>query len=148
MTAVSDARRVGPERASAVLRLGRSRAEESRLGRVFAAAIGVQAQEAAEDSLCEARAAVAAREEWLHWLDEGASLAPWADGEWATDRPADRRLAPRDVRHEITRESRHDDDPAARDALASDRDRTSAARNSAVPFRDRQHAALGHTGRR
>jgi diguanylate cyclase (GGDEF)-like protein len=97
----------------------------------------VQAQEAAEVSLCEARACVAAREEWLHWIDGGVSLAPWADGEWATEQPAGRRLPQPDISREIPRESRHEDDPAARDALASDRDRTSADRDRAAAARDR-----------
>jgi diguanylate cyclase (GGDEF)-like protein len=137
MTAVRDARHERPERASAVLQLARGREEEGRLGRVFAAAVGVQAQEAAEVSLCEARACVAAREEWLHWIDEGESIAPWADGEWATEHAAGQRLQQRDTGHEILRGSRHDDDPAARDASASDRDRTSAERDRAASVRDR-----------
>jgi diguanylate cyclase (GGDEF)-like protein len=126
MTAVCDAHHESSKRASAVLRLARGRATESRLGRVLAAAVGEQAQEAAEVSLCAARADVAAREQWLHWLDEGVSLAPWADGEWATEQPAGQRLPEREV----------SDDPAARDASASDRDRTSAERDLAAAVRD------------
>jgi hypothetical protein len=33
--------------------------------------------------LSEARAYVASREQWLHWIEEGESLAPWADGVWS-----------------------------------------------------------------
>jgi diguanylate cyclase (GGDEF)-like protein len=106
------------------------------LGRLFEAAVGVQAQEAAEVPLCEARARVAAREEWLHWINEGVSLAPWADGEWATAQPA-RSVSQRDISGEIARESRHADGPADRDAAASDRDRTSAGRDRAAAVRDR-----------
>lgn len=142
MTAVRGASHEGSVRAGAVLQLARGRAEEIRLGRVFEAAVGVQAQEAAEVSLCEARACVAAREEWLHWIDKGVSLAPWADGEWATERPAGQRLPRRDISREITPESGHDDDPAAPDVLASDRDRTSAERDRAAAARD--HIAQVH----
>jgi diguanylate cyclase (GGDEF)-like protein len=126
MTAVRDARHDGSGHASAVLRLARARTEESRLGDVFAAAVGVTARGIAEASLCEAHAYVGAREQWLHWIDAGTSFAPWADGEWAPS-----------IGREITRESRHDPDPAARDAMARDRDRTSAERDSAATARDR-----------
>jgi diguanylate cyclase (GGDEF)-like protein len=81
---------------------------------------------------------VASREEWLHWIDEGASLAPWADGEWgAADRGgASTALNPvRAISHEIAREL--GDDSAARDAMARDRDRTSAERDRAAAVRDR-----------
>jgi diguanylate cyclase (GGDEF)-like protein len=130
LTAVRDVRRHGPRHASAVVRLARARAEESRLGDVFAGAVGAGAQEVAEDALCEAHAYVASREEWLHWIDEGASLAPWADGEWAPADPA------RGISRAVTRESGLGDDPAARDAMARVRDRTSAERDRAAAVRD------------
>jgi hypothetical protein len=67
---------------SAVVRLAGARDEERRLGTVRADAIGTGAQERAEERLSAGHADVAAREQWLHWIDEGESLAPWADGEW------------------------------------------------------------------
>jgi diguanylate cyclase (GGDEF)-like protein len=88
---------------------------------------------------------VAAREEWLHWIDEGVSLAPWADGEWATGHPPRQSLPQRDISRELSRELRHDDDPTARDASADERDRTSADRDRAAAGRDR--VAQAHDGR-
>ncbi|HEX2104519.1 MAG TPA: ATP-binding protein, partial [Solirubrobacteraceae bacterium] len=40
-------------------------------------------QACAEERLSAGRAGVAAREQWLHWIDEAESREPWADGEWA-----------------------------------------------------------------
>ena len=68
---------------SAVSRLAGARDEETRLDTLSAAAVGTQAQERAQERLSASHADVAAREQWLHWVDEGESLAPWADGEWA-----------------------------------------------------------------
>jgi hypothetical protein len=34
------------------------------------------------ERLSRGRADVAAREAWLHWIEEAESLAPLADGEW------------------------------------------------------------------
>jgi hypothetical protein len=33
--------------------------------------------------------AAAARAEWLHWIDEGQSLAPWQDGVWTPRTPVE-----------------------------------------------------------
>jgi hypothetical protein len=85
MTAEQMARRTRPEHASAVRRLAGARDEQSRLGILFAAAVGTGAEPLALERLSAGRAYVAARKEWLHWIDEGESLAPWADGEWAPE---------------------------------------------------------------
>lgn len=67
MTVPPTVRRRGPEHTSAVRRLAAARDEQHRL------------------DTSVSRAEVAAREQWLHWIDEGESLEPWADGEWAPD---------------------------------------------------------------
>jgi hypothetical protein len=71
-----------PARESAIRRLATARAEASRLGDVHDAAEGGQPEALAQHRLSEARANVASREQWLHWVEEGESLAPRADGEW------------------------------------------------------------------
>lgn len=116
-----------PEHASAARRLTGARDEQSRKAAVLAAAIGADAQETAQDSLGEANAAVASRQQWLHWVDEGESLAPWADGEWAATGfgPAD--VAP----------SGRGRNPSVRDEAAGDRDRRSAERDRVAAVRDR-----------
>jgi hypothetical protein len=68
-------RKSGPEHTSAV--------------RLLAVARGAQSRMDALERLSAGRADVAAREGWLHWVDEGESLAPWADGEWAPNRHGD-----------------------------------------------------------
>jgi len=87
MTAEQMARRTGPEHASAVRRLDGAREEQSRLATLFKAAVGTAAEPLARERLSAGRAYVAARQEWLHWIDEGESLAPWADGVWAPEAP-------------------------------------------------------------
>jgi hypothetical protein len=72
----------GPAYASAVRRLASAREEEARLGDLFARAAGTRTGPVAEYRLSESRANVASREQWLHWIEERESLAPWADGEW------------------------------------------------------------------
>jgi hypothetical protein len=72
----------GPAHASAVRRLAIARAEEARLGDLFARAAGTRTAPVAQYRLSEGRANVASREQWLHWIEERESLAPWADGEW------------------------------------------------------------------
>ena len=132
MTVVHTDRREGPEHASAVLRLAEAQDEERRLDGQLAAAVGSEAQGVADAALGEARADVASRREWLHWIDEGASLAPWADGEWASEGPA-----PRLPGHEESSAPRHNEHPAVRDALARGRDHDSAERDRAATVRDR-----------
>src|SRR3954465_575150 len=81
-------RKHGAEHTSAVRRLPAARDEQSRLDALSAAA------PLALERLSAGRADVAAREQWLHWVDEGESLEPWADGEWAPRDPAHERGAP------------------------------------------------------
>ena len=81
------ARSSGPEHASAARRLAGARDRESRLVDLVAATAGTLAAPRAESRLSAAHADVAARRQWLHWIDEGESLAPWADGEWAPQAP-------------------------------------------------------------
>jgi hypothetical protein len=69
--------------ASAVARLGIARDEEGRLAELLTAAVDDRARRVAEVRLSAAHADVAAREEWLSWVDLGESLEPWADGDWA-----------------------------------------------------------------
>ncbi len=88
MTAEQMARRTGKGHASAVRRLAGARDEQGRLAILLKAAVGTAAEPLAQERLSAGRAYVAARQEWLHWIDEGESLAPWADGEWAPEAPA------------------------------------------------------------
>ena len=87
MTDPFTARRPAPERTSAVRRLAAAREDQRRLDALPAPDAPTHAA---------GRADVAAREQWLHWIDEGGSLEPWADGEWA----------PVDDAHERASESR------------------------------------------
>jgi hypothetical protein len=82
MTVSSAVRNEAPEHASAVRRLARAREEEARLCDLSVAAAGTRTGPLAEHRLSEGRAYVASREQWLHWIEERESLAPWADGEW------------------------------------------------------------------
>jgi hypothetical protein len=82
MTGRHAVRNEGPEHASAARRLANARNEEVRLGGLSAAAAGTRTGPLAQRRLSEARAYVASRAQWLHWIEEGESLAPWADGEW------------------------------------------------------------------
>jgi hypothetical protein len=72
-----------PEHASAARRLTLAQDEEARLAVGLACSLGTRAEPLARDRLSAAHADVTARQEWLHWVDEGESLAPWADGDWA-----------------------------------------------------------------
>jgi hypothetical protein len=83
MTVRHAVRNEGQEHASAVRRLTSARHEEARLGGLFATAAGTGAGPLAQQRLSEGRARVASREQWLHWIEEGESLAPWEDGEWS-----------------------------------------------------------------
>jgi hypothetical protein len=82
MTVRYAVRNEGPEHASAVRRLASARDEEARLGGLLATAAGTRTGPLAQHRLSEGRALVASREQWLHWIEAGESLAPWADGEW------------------------------------------------------------------
>ena len=83
MTVGCMARSSGPEHASAARRLSGARDERNRLRSLSVAAAGTRAEPLAQHRLSAARAEVASRAEWLHWIDEGQSRAPWEDGVWA-----------------------------------------------------------------
>jgi diguanylate cyclase (GGDEF)-like protein len=70
-------------RSSAVRRLAGARDEHARLVAVCQRVAGRRSEPLADSWLGAARAYVASREAWLHWIDEGESLEPWADGDWA-----------------------------------------------------------------
>ena len=108
----------GEEHASAVRRLAGARNDERRLMDLHAAAAGTREEAPAQERLSAAHAVVASREEWLHWVDEGESIAPWADGEWSPDGRTSRPL-PWD----------NATNPDVRDAMAGERDRASAERD-------------------
>lgn len=108
MTVVHMARSSGSQHASAVRRLAGARAEQGRLGTLYAAAAGTRDRPFAQQRLSSARAYVASREQWLHWIDEGGSLAPWEDGEWAPGAPIGRPLS----QPELHTTTRHDDGAA------------------------------------
>ncbi len=127
MTVLHMVRSRSPEHASAARRLTGARDEQSRMAAVLAAATGADAQETAQDSLGAARADVASRQEWLHWVDEGESLAPWADGEWAATGSGPAGTVP----------AEHGGDPSLRDQAARDRDQRSAERDRVAAVRDR-----------
>jgi hypothetical protein len=87
MNVANLARRKGPEHASAVRRLAGARDEERRLDSACVTAAGTRAEALAQERLSAGHADVAALEQWLHWVDEGESIAPWADGDWAPREP-------------------------------------------------------------
>jgi hypothetical protein len=113
------------QHASAVRRLAGARHEESRLRDLHAAAAGTGEEAPAQERLSAARAVVASREEWQHWVDEGESIAPWADGEWSPNGRTSRPL-PWDTANS----------PDVRDAMAGERDRVSAERDRVADERD------------
>lgn len=80
MTVGHMARRSGAQHDSAARRLDRAQARQRRLVDRLAP---TRAQACAQERLSAGRAGVASRDQWLHWIDEAASLEPWADGEWA-----------------------------------------------------------------
>ena len=71
----------GPEHASATRRLAQARRRERHLA---AALAGKRRQPLAQERLSAARADVASRKAWLHWIEETSTQEPWADGEWDT----------------------------------------------------------------
>src|SRR5688572_12223688 len=125
MTVVPMAPGSKEQHASAVRRLTGARHEESRLGDLHAAATGTSEETPAQERLSAAHAVVASREEWLHWVDEGESIAPWADGEWSPDGRTSRPL-PWD----------NATNADVRDAMAGERDRASAERDRVADVRD------------
>ena len=73
----------GSARANALVRLCAAREELWRAERRHANARGTPAESRMLRAEAEAGAKVAMREEWLHWLDQGTSLRPEADGDWS-----------------------------------------------------------------
>jgi serine/threonine-protein kinase RsbW len=78
----------GPQHASATRRLAGSRRRQRDL---MVALAGERSPWQAAERLSAARAEVASRETWLHWIEQTATPEPWADGDWDTprQRPAD-----------------------------------------------------------
>jgi hypothetical protein len=68
--------------ASAVGRLAAAREKLARAQRLRFAVTGTRFESYGTAVAGSARAEVAMREEWLHWVDEGRSTRPEADGEW------------------------------------------------------------------
>jgi hypothetical protein len=123
-------RKSGPEHTSAVRRLAAARGAQSRLDALQAPAAGTGAETRALERLSAGRADVAARQEWLHWIDEGESLAPWADGDWAPGSPGGTATdaASIDVRVIRERISRGEDD--LRRAVAAQAGRADRSRSA------------------
>jgi diguanylate cyclase (GGDEF)-like protein len=120
----------GSQHGSAVRRLAEARKELARLDAV----------DAADGRIAAARADVASREEWLHWLDAGESLAPWADGEWGPA-PHAEPSSPRRFGRTVVPES-PGRVPDERDTAARARDDSAAKRDRAAAIRDRLAQAL------
>jgi hypothetical protein len=68
--------------ANATVRLCSAREELWRAQSRNAGAAGTPDAAAARHVLGEATAALASREEWLHWIERGTTIRPAADGEW------------------------------------------------------------------
>jgi hypothetical protein len=81
----------------ATRRLGAARADADSAHLLRDAVAGTPSARHADAQLSRAHAEVATLEEWVNWVDHGASLHPEADGEWGR-RPleaADARTQPR-----------------------------------------------------
>jgi len=91
-------------RANATVRLCAAREELWRAERRHAGAQGTPDEALALRRVGEASAELAARDEWLHWIECGTTVRPAADGDWgfppdaaesvnerSTERPAARR---------------------------------------------------------
>ena len=75
--------------ANATVRLCAAREELWRAERHHAGAQGTPEEAPAFRRVGEASAELAARSEWLHWIERGTTVRPAADGEWgvAPDAP-------------------------------------------------------------
>jgi|1186.fasta_scaffold79634_2 hypothetical protein len=80
MSAAENAK--GRARANATIRLCAAREELWRAERGQAAAPGTPEEALESRRLGEATAELAARAEWLHWIERGTTIRPAADGEW------------------------------------------------------------------
>jgi hypothetical protein len=90
MTSGHRGRSSGVEHDSAARRLDGARETQRRLAQQLGSG---DERTDAQERLSAGRAAVAAREEWLHWIEHAESLDPRADGEWAPRKVV---AAPRD----------------------------------------------------
>jgi hypothetical protein len=68
--------------ANATVRLCSAREELWRLESRHVGAAGSPAESLMLRRVAEASAKLAAREEWLHWIEHGTTVRPEADGEW------------------------------------------------------------------
>ena len=68
--------------ANAIVRLCAAREELWRAERRHDGARGTPDEAPALRCLGEASAELAARNEWLHWIERGTTIRPAADGEW------------------------------------------------------------------
>jgi hypothetical protein len=122
-------RKSGPEHTSAIRRLAVARGAQRRLDALQKPAAGTAAETLSLERLSAGRADVAARQEWLHWIDEGESLAPWADGDWAPNGPQDDATAvasigARQIREKISRGEDNLRRAVAAQARGTDRSRS------------------------
>ncbi len=79
--------RPGVPRERAALRVGRARERQRRLIARQAEVEGTTEEPGASREASAGRAALAAREAWLYWVDHGRTATPWEDGEWGAERP-------------------------------------------------------------
>jgi hypothetical protein len=140
------ARSSGSAHASAVRRLGNARDLQTRLGEHCAAVAGTRAEPLAQERLSAGRADVASREAWLHWVEEGESIEPWADGEWAPTNPVaprgpDSRRFGREIRGIQQGLGRGEQDLARAIDDTAKRIRISARRSAAAARRDLRRRA-------
>ena len=68
--------------ANATVRVCSAREQLWRLERGHIGAPGSPAESLMAHRVAEASAELAAREEWLHWIEHGTTMRPEADGEW------------------------------------------------------------------
>ncbi|HEX8102743.1 MAG TPA: ATP-binding protein [Solirubrobacteraceae bacterium] len=80
MTVGHEARGRGQQHDSAARRLDEAQRRQRRLVDRLAPE---RDHAGAQESLSAGRAGIASLGQWLHWVDAGESLEPWADGEWA-----------------------------------------------------------------
>jgi hypothetical protein len=75
----------GRARDNAVRRLRRAREQLAAAKRRRAHSASASTELAAEAQVGECSAAVANREQWLHWIDHRETIRPEADGEWGRE---------------------------------------------------------------
>jgi hypothetical protein len=97
--------------ANATVRLCAAREEFWRAERRHAGAQGTPDEAPALRSVGEASAELAARTEWLHWIERGTTVRPAADGEWG--------LAPDAAESKSERSTERPDAPREREVLVA-----------------------------